>query len=70
MMCPLFTLASIHLTGVIDYSRWECLKEECAWWVEAFDKCAIREIRDFFEAIDNRLHDIEEKMPHAGQFLK
>lgn len=64
MLCPLFTTSSIDKGGQIDYKRWECLKEECAWWDGGSDACAIWSIMSGLDALGKLFREIEQKMPH------
>jgi len=68
MKCPLFTTGSIDKGGMIDYKRWECLKEECAWWDKINQACVALTIADNLGALRYFLKDIKDEMPRAEQF--
>lgn len=70
MRCPLLMSACLITETPYDRIAQECPKEECAWWMAPFKECAICSIAGDLWAITGELSDIEEKMPHAGQFLK
>ena len=70
MKCPLFTTSSIDKGGIIDYKRWECFKEECAWWIKDDEYCCIKSGLLDLGILADVLTDIADKMPHEGQFRK
>jgi len=48
----------------------ECLKEECAWWVETQGRCAIKDVALSLDYISTDLTHILESMPIATQSEK
>jgi|GEM_PF-2262590 len=48
----------------------DCLKEECAVWDKAYDRCGILSMGIGLDMVDKRLYDLTQKMPHEGQFRK
>jgi len=48
----------------------DCLKEECAWWLEDVNMCSIRELALELRYTQMRLQEITFKMPHEEQFRK
>jgi len=53
MKCPLFPQ--------------ECLKEECAWWLEDIQMCAIRDLALEFRYTQLRLADIRDNLSIAEE---
>lgn len=41
MKCPLLTLGALNLYGNTDGKTPNCLKEECAWWVDELNQCSM-----------------------------
>lgn len=68
MKCPLLA----HKTYIED--DWpmqvyeDCLKEECAWWDNTNDTCAILQLSKSLYYMGIHVAQAELKMPHAGQF--
>lgn len=67
MKCPLLA----HKTYIED--DWpmqvyeECLKEECAWWRDDIQMCAIKDLSLELGYTQHRLADIADKMPHEEE---
>lgn len=70
MKCPRMSGVIQDKDGNIGFVKEECLKEECAWWVEEPKRCTMPLLYFRLLAIANVLFEIEQKMPHAGQFLQ
>ena len=70
MKCPL--LAGVWRSGEKSalYGVRDCLREECAWWSQGWNMCAVLSLMDDAMRIANSLQDIREKMPTANQFTK
>jgi len=70
MKCPLLWASVLNSPRQVKEKHGDCIKEECAWWYENDQCCAITNIaRDStlfllaFQALVN-------KMPHEEQFRK
>ena len=48
----------------------ECLREDCAWWDEYFQRCDPTGLLPHIKSIEETLAKIKEKMPHELQFRK
>lgn len=70
MKCPLSSYVKIVARGDTDIAFQDCLKEACARWDDATNCCIDITIGDALEGIMIALQQIQEKMPHAGQFTK
>ena len=64
MKCPLLMLAQRAHGGSHTLPLTNCLKEECAWWVEASQSCAMEAIPRIIAYLGSELKTIKEKMPH------
>lgn len=70
MKCPLSNFG-LHPSTVGEIlSPADCLKEDCAWWLEDIGMCAIRDLALELRYTQYRLQDMLTKMPHEGQFRK
>lgn len=70
MKCPLM---SQPYESAPYQSKWhsiDCLKEECAWWDDYFQQCAILRLEKSLTHIDGVSQMIIKKMPHEEQFRK
>lgn len=66
MKCPLSTSIDYEEEGNPKFHTDDCLREECAWWLEDISMCSIRELALETRYTQFRLQDISTKMPHAG----
>lgn len=44
MKCPLFVMTATRIARSEAPDYIECIKEECAWWVETQAECAIKQL--------------------------
>ena len=70
MKCPLRYERRFDEDGDIIQSQADCLKEECAWWVDKDNECALRCIGGWLVGLVATIDRIAEKMPHEGQFRR
>jgi len=70
MKCPIFRHAEMSLGTPYLTEGSDCLKEECAWWYKNNERCAVLTLAQGQVYLHKVLLSIENKMPHAGQFLK
>ncbi len=70
MKCPLFCMNDTRVQLGEETEIGDCLKEECAWWDEAHECCAIIALNQTFVAVGNVIGRAVDKMPHEGQFRK
>lgn len=70
MKCPLFTIGRTDVQLGVESDYGECLKEECAWWEQDLNLCAIKELALELRYTQLRLADMVEKMPPAEQWTK
>lgn len=68
MKCPISPWGLRSSTPPVRESFKDCLKEECAWWEQDLNLCAIKELALELRYTQLRLADMEKKMPHKGQF--
>lgn len=70
MKCPL-SKSIIRVGGEASIGTMvDCLKEECAWWNEWSQVCAVKMGQVNLGSIADSLDVIMEKMPHEEQFRK
>jgi len=70
MKCPLFQEYSVESQDrhIEDHEvTRECWKEECAWWVETQDTCAIKQLALSLGYISLDTTQLLEKMPIARE---
>ena len=67
MKCPLILHAILTSAGRLDWKEADCIKEECAWWSVETNQCDPTGLIPWLRDIDQRLVDLVDKMPHAGQ---
>ena len=68
MKCPLqFTLAYSE-KNILSTLSGDCLQQECAWWHQENQGCAMRSIAQAGPYIHKALLDLVAKMPHERQF--
>jgi len=48
----------------------DCLEDECAWWEPDNGECIMQALNRNLLDVRASLDDIQEKMPHAGQFTR
>ena len=68
MKCPLLLIDDPFNGRRADFTRTNCLQEECAWWEDTIGKCSIRRIWIALQDIHEVLHDIAKDkrgMPHG-----
>ena len=70
MKCPLTLIESYHDGQEFQPIHADCLKKECAWWVDNNNECAMRCIGGWLVGMVTVMDRINDKMPHAGQFTK
>ena len=70
MKCPLLCLAKPLEITHKEPTEADCLKEECAWWLEDISMCALKDLALETRYIQFRLQDMLAKMPHEEQFRK
>lgn len=69
MKCPLRTKIERPTNNIEVYGFGDCIRENCAWWDEGSDACAIWAIMSSFDALGGLFREIEQKMPaklHCG----
>ncbi len=68
MKCPLFAIATQVIEPQSDVPINDCLREDCAWWLEEEDGslCAIKAIALELRYTHLRLADIIEKRKGEG----
>lgn len=70
MKCPLLTIGTVNPAG-LRKGKWnDCLKEECAWWLDDYKGCAVQCLGGYLMRLTGVIEKIEVKMPHANQFTK
>ena len=62
MRCPMLTMYATTFKPPEEYEDRDCLKEECAWWDENADCCAVLELSRLQNAIGNILGKLVDKM--------
>ncbi|MBA7559920.1 hypothetical protein ES708_01538 [subsurface metagenome] len=68
MKCP-FLLSLIYQQGGLpDGNEDECKREDCAWWVEASQSCAMEAIPRIIGYLGSELKTIKDEMSHPGIF--
>jgi len=65
--CPLFAIASKEQERRGFLTHIDCIKEECAWWLEDIGMCAIRDLALELRYTQFRILDIKDRMPHQEQ---
>ena len=70
MKCPLLVSIFTHKGLKTQHTDTDCLKEECAWWDNGDECCAILGLEEYIKVISINFSELVDKMPHAGQFLK
>ena len=70
MKCPRTFQIEITDYDQIRLAGAECIKEECAWWRDDIQMCAIKDLSLELGYTQLRLADIADKMPHGAQFRK
>ena len=63
MKCPLREVGVHDEEGKFYYESADCLKEECAWWIEGDQCCAVTNLARDGYLLLLELKDIKEKMP-------
>ena len=64
MRCPLLVMGQIAHQGVMIASENDCLKEECAWWGNNSQQCAMNKLGAELYVIGEVLEEIRDKMLH------
>ncbi len=70
MKCPLMLMDWRSKPEEKSFLPKDCLKEECAWWVEPQGRCAIEDIALSLGFISTDITRMLEKMPHEEQFRR
>lgn len=70
MKCPLLSISVTRDDRMEGYQEHECLKEQCAWWNNTNEMCAILQLSKSVYFMGTHIAQIEIKMPHANQFTK
>ncbi|MBA7560963.1 hypothetical protein ES708_02597 [subsurface metagenome] len=65
MKCPLFMIHILQEPGKVDLAKVDCIKEECAWWVEASESCAMEAIPRIIGFLGSELKTIKEELPRG-----
>ncbi len=65
MKCPLPIFYRSSPSGLAESELRDCIKEECAWWVETQDRCAIKDIALSLGYVAMDMTQILEKLPPA-----
>ena len=63
MKCPLFLVGRTSVIKSGEGDIGDCLKEECAWWIPAFQVCSIFEIAVRLGSVADNVFSIMDKMP-------
>lgn len=61
MKCPMLTMYAITLKKPEEYKDRECLKDDCAWWLEDTQLCSIKELALETRYSQDRLQDLVNK---------
>lgn len=70
MKCPLQNRLVSFTPEKYGYEMGECLQEECAWWLEENDCCAILTLAQGSTYIHRAVLDLVNKMPHEAEFRR
>ena len=70
MKCPLLKITRPGLMPEDVHPQDDCLKEKCAWWIPAFECCAVWEMAIRLASTADQLFNIHDDMPHEEQFRK
>jgi len=66
MKCPLSEIARYWDGKETQAILSDCLKEECAWWVEAADQCSITVAAKNLNAVIENLQQIDVSLSRAA----
>ena len=69
MKCPIILAGWNAARGGDLVFRSECRKEECAWWINNSQQCAINKLGAELYVIGEVLEEIRDKMPHEKERL-
>ena len=69
MKCPLLIIATLSGQGRYDWAKSDCLKEECAWWVNNSQQCVMNKLGVELWVIGEVLEEIRDKMLHEKERL-
>ena len=69
MKCPLLVIGETYNGRRDDFTITDCLKEECAWWGNNSQQCAINKIGAELYVIGEVLEEIRDKMLHEKERL-
>ena len=61
MKCPLIAVAIVRELGEPLGDEADCLKEECAWWLDNIQMCALKDLALETRHIQFRLQDMIEE---------
>lgn len=70
MKCPLTISARFYTGPGVEVVGGNCIKEECAWWYEGDQCCALTNLARDSTLILLELIAIKNKLPHWEQFSK
>lgn len=70
MKCPLLRITWKAEPELRKFEILDCLQEECAWWDFERGCCCHKSIYLELDRVVAFIKGIEDKMPHAGQFLR
>jgi len=62
MKCPLRSISTKYPDEQIGHDDLNCLKEECAWWDEPCEWCAILTLSRALTALGSVVDEIKEKL--------
>jgi len=70
MKCPLLTAISITLREDAKVTANDCWKEECAWWLDHDDRCAIKVTAECIAGLSQNVNEIKRTMPTKASFAR
>ena len=68
MKCPLMFMTWQATETKTKFEPMDCIKEECAWWRDDIQMCAVKDLSLELAHTQHRLADMVDKMPHEEQF--
>ena len=70
MKCPLIVAGYKERMLSSKDTASDCLKADCAWWLEDISMCALRDLALELRYTQQRLQDIAKAIPHWRQFTR
>jgi len=70
MKCPLQIIVGLTRGDTLNPAPMDCIKEDCVWWCETQQRCAIAQLATDSTIISSELHQLVDKMPHELQFRR